>query len=623
MKEINGFEIDEYNIHRIPNGATTSTCPECSESRKKKKDKCASVFWDTGLLQCNHCGERIQMHTYKKKEDNTKKVYVKPVKKDKAVLSDLAIDWFSSERHISKQTLIDLKVTEGIKWMPKAKANINTIEFNYYLFGELINTKSRGKNKDFKFEKDCELIMYNLDSIIGKDEAVLVEGEPDALSYHDCGVKNVASVPNGFTLPKADGSSSVQTAYLDDYYGVFEPIKKIYLAFDNDVAGIEGQKEFIRRLGAEKCYIVDFKDCKDANDYKIKYGGEALKQTLVDAKIVPLEGIMNISDVNDELEDFWINGAKKGMTIDIPEIDNIYSIVKKQHTLLVSAPGSGKSDLIDHIVCKMAVKYNEKIGICSTENKPEIFHYDKLVKKINGMRPTADNLKSKQVLECKEFIDENFYHVDIKGRYFLEDVLAKFSELNKRKNVKIFILDPYNKISLKNFSKSDITAYTAEYHQQIDAFDQLHDSHTFLVAHPVKLANKEGSTKTFVMPDSYKVKGGGEHFDMSYNMLGMVRDYEHNMVNIQTLKVKFQHLGVSGQDVWLGWNINNGRYTSTNNDWRPEDECEPDVTWDNSSWLKPEEKNISKLNEELKEFDFSKVRQEDDDLFFEEGEAPF
>jgi hypothetical protein len=31
-------------------------------------------------------------------------------------------------------------------------------------------------------------------------------------------------------------------------------------------------KELIRRFGAEKCKIIDFGDCKDANDYLIKYG---------------------------------------------------------------------------------------------------------------------------------------------------------------------------------------------------------------------------------------------------------------------------------------------------------------------------------------------------------------
>ena len=67
--ELNGFEIESYNVHKIKEGSKTSVCPECSHTRKpqNQKQKCLSVFWDTGLGQCNHCSATIQLHTYKKR----------------------------------------------------------------------------------------------------------------------------------------------------------------------------------------------------------------------------------------------------------------------------------------------------------------------------------------------------------------------------------------------------------------------------------------------------------------------------------------------------------------------------------------------------------------------------
>lgn len=583
MSEINGFDIDQYNVHGIKDRAKTSVCPNCSGSRKKKNDKCMSVFWDTGLGQCNHCGDSVQLHTYKKKESN--RVYMRPTIKRKSSYSEDVKTWFKEQRSISEQTLIDCKVTEGNRWMPKAGKSIAVIEFNYYLFGELINVKSRGKNKDFIFEKDCELIMYGLDDVVGKNECVLVEGEPDKLAYYEAGVKNCASVPNGFTLPRPDGTSSINLNYLDDYTGVFDNIEKIYLAFDNDAAGNEGTKEFIRRLGAEKCHLVDFKDCKDANDYLKKYGKDELSKTLLDAKIVPLEDVKTINNVQDELEDFWINGAPRGKTVDLDGFDDSASFVMKQHTLVVAAPGSGKSDFVDHLVSRMAVKYGDKVGMCSTENKPVHFHYDKLFRKVFGNRPNAGNIRSAEVTECREFINEHFFVVDRDGRNYLEDVLSKFAELVKRKGCRWFVIDPYNKISLKNFSKSDLNAYTAEYHQLLDAFEQKYDCHIFLIAHPVKLPYIEGSTKTYIMPSAYNIKGGGEHFDMSYNIIGIVRDHERDVVNIRTLKWKFQHLGVTGQDFYFGWNINNGRYTTLPSTFDALTDEKPNVEWKNNNWL--------------------------------------
>ena len=163
-------------------------------------------------------------------------------------------------------------------------------------------------------------------------------------------------------------------------------------------------------------------------------------------------------------------------------------------------------------------------------------------------------------------------------------VLAKFAELVKRKGCRWFVIDPFNKVTLKNF-KGDVNAYTAEYHQQLDAFETKYDCHIFLVVHPVKLPNKEGSQKTYLMPNAYHIKGGGEHFDMSYNIIGLVRDHELNMVKISTLKWKFQHLGSSGCDSWFGWNINNGRYTAPQGYYDGTETEQADINWTNNNWL--------------------------------------
>lgn len=581
--QLNGFEIETYNVHGIPSKAKTSTCPKCSHTRQKNpKQKCLSVFWDTGLGKCNHCGAVIQLHTYKKK--NQTKEYKKPVVKPKSDLSKHLVDWFGN-RGISEQTLIDLKISQSKKWMPKAGKEIEVMEFNYFFMGELINIKSRGKGKDFMFESGCELIMYNLDAIVHEDTCVIVEGEPDALAFHESGVKNVCSVPNGFTLPREDGTSTISTSYLDDYYEFFENKEKVYLAFDNDAAGIEGQKEFIRRLGAEKCFIVDFKDCKDANDYLIKYGKESLANTIATAKQVPLEGVVRINDIKNELIDFWINGAPRGFTIDLPGFDEVASFIFKQYTLLAAAPGSGKSDFIDHICARLSIKYGFKTAVCSTENKPIKLHYDKIFKKIWGKRPSENQVSSNEVNQAINFIQDHYFHVDQEGRFYLDDILMKFAELVKRKGVRIFVLDPFNKIKLKDVDRNNVNAYTEEYHARLDEFCTKYDCHIFLVLHPNKLQTKEGSTKTYIMPTAYNIKGGGEHFDMSYNIIGMVRDYERSVVQIRTLKWKFQHLGTAGVDNWYGWDINNGRYTEIDGHFDETTLEQPDFNWCRKNWL--------------------------------------
>ena len=64
--EINGFEVDEFNIYNIDTKHNVSTCPKCSHTRKKKTQKCLMLDWERGLGTCQHCGEVVQLHTYKK-----------------------------------------------------------------------------------------------------------------------------------------------------------------------------------------------------------------------------------------------------------------------------------------------------------------------------------------------------------------------------------------------------------------------------------------------------------------------------------------------------------------------------------------------------------------------------
>jgi len=341
--ELNGFTVEEYNVHKIKEGSKTSTCPVCSEGRKKKADKCMSVFWDTGLGQCNHCGETTQLHTFKKKE--SVKVYVKP--KEKQVLSPYSVpflEYMLSVRSINESTLKRFKITEQAEYMPQVKGERNCICFNYYLNNELTNVKYRDGQKNFKLYKGAEKIFYNIDQIRTTKECIIVEGEFDALSYGEAGVNNVVSVPNGFT---AQGNVNID--YLDDYYDYFGNKEKIYLALDNDEAGLNGQKELIRRLGAEKCYIVNFKDCKDSNEYLIKYGVAKLRETLTDAKPVPLEHIETLNDFETELDDFFINGCPKGYESGIRDLDNIYTIEDGQYCVVTGTPQSGKSEVVDAI----------------------------------------------------------------------------------------------------------------------------------------------------------------------------------------------------------------------------------------------------------------------------------
>lgn len=401
MKEIAGFEIEDYNVFKFKDGVKKEVCPICTPNRKpenqKKKD--LELYWNTGLGFCHHCHERIQLHTYKKKVDI--KVYVKPKFKPSEVSSKV-VKWFEG-RGISKQTLVSTKVTEGLEWMPQTQKKENTIKFNYFLNGELINTKFRDGKKHFKLCKDAEKIFYNLDSIRTEEECVIVEGEIDALSFIEAGVYNVVSVPNGF-----NAQGSVNLDYLDGYLDFFDNKTKIYLALDNDEAGVNGKEEFIRRLGAERCYIVDFGDFKDANDYLQGNTKDDLKGLLNEAELIPMDNIVVLENLTEELDDFWLNGFERGMTMDLPDFDKHFSLALKQYTLITGTPQcfTKNQEIVTKSGSKKISKLNKGDLVLSYNEDEDKNEYREVVNTMVN-KNTPDKIykitmKDGSVIECTE-----------------------------------------------------------------------------------------------------------------------------------------------------------------------------------------------------------------------------
>jgi twinkle protein len=547
--EINGFVIDEFNSHKLDEGSKQGICPVCSPDRKPKnqKAKCASYDWDRGLGTCHNCNTSFQLHTYKRK-GNAEKVYIKPA--PVAIHEEPGMqveDWFKT-RGISKKTLNDLRVTEGLEWMPQTQKEGNVIKFNYFMGGELINVKYRDARKNFKLYKGAEKVFYNIDSVVGFDYCVIVEGEMDVLALHEAGVTNAISVPNGATL------NTNNLDYLDSCIDYFEDKSKIILACDSDEAGQALQSELIRRLGSEVCYITTFEDCKDANEYLLKYGKERLTSRITGAKPVPLENVTTFRDVEDEVTDFVRNGFKPGFQIGLQNFDDIFSTYTGQFITVTGIPSSGKSDFVDQMVVGYNANYGWKTAFASPENQPTYLHAHKLMRKTWQGMPTKEDIGSDRWNQIADHCNSNYFHIDME-RYTLDSVLKKGAELVKRKGIKCLVIDPFNKVRDVGGS-DDVNRYTMEYLQKIEIFAKKYDVLVFIVAHPTKMyKNQQGEIEE---PTMYSIKGGGEWYDASYHGILVHRNYKDNTVKAKVLKVKFQNLGTNQAEAHFKWDPKSG-----------------------------------------------------------------
>ena len=478
-------------------------------------------------------------------------MYVKPdVIVKQSNLSEKVLDFFKG-RSISQNTVEKLKISEGPAYMVQLGKKVNAIQFNYFINEEIINIKYRGPGKTFQLFKGAEKVFYNINSIVGHSECVIVEGELDVCALVESGVSNVISVPNGATLQR------LNLDYLDNCIDYFGDKSRIILAVDQDEAGENLKNEFIRRFGAEVCATVDWKDCKDANDYLIKYGRDATKLAIAQAADVPLDNVVTVNDIEDELNEFITEGFKPGYQIGLPNFDSVFSTYTGQFITVTGIPSSGKSDWVDQMAIGYNLNYGWKSAFASPENKPTFLHAHKLIRKYWKGMPDKADLGSEKWNQVKNHVNENHFFIEME-RYDLDSVLAKGAELVKRKGIRLLVIDPFNKVKMKTKREMSIPDYTMEYLQKIEIFAKKYDVLVMIVAHPTKMY-KDANGK-IEEPTMYNIKGGGEWYDASYHGLLVHRDYAAKTVKVKVLKVKFQNLGQNGEEAHFTWDYKSGLY---------------------------------------------------------------
>ena len=558
LKVINLADKKEYIIDVQKNGENKMVCPECSESRQKKTDKCFSFNLSKGAGRCNHCN--IVLIENKPLEAKFVKIdYKRPIIKKVSSYTDNCLKFFNS-RLISEKTLLECKVTEGNEWMPKSNAIIPTIQFNYFRNGEIINVKSRGKNKDFKLYKDAELIFYNLDATIDNETIIIVEGEMDCLALYECGFKNVISVPNGAGLGK------INFDYLDNCIDSFSESTKFILALDNDKAGLNLQNEIARRLGFENCTKVLFKDCKDANECLIKYGIKITIDCFKDAKEFPIVGVFTASDIERDIYDYYNNGLPSGCGIGMAEMDMHLKFQEGYLTTITGIPGHGKSEFLDFLLCRLNISHGWKTALYSPENHPLELHFSKFAEKIIGKPFEGNNkLSPLDLNQMIEYHANNFFFINPDKDFSLDNILDSVRQLVRKKGVKAFVIDAWNKLD-HQYTVNE-TKYISEQLDKITRFCELNKVHCFLVAHPTKIRKDEKGN--YEVPNLYSISGSANFYNKTANGITVYRNFETNLTEIYIQKVKFKHWGETGC-IHLCWNRQNGRYyegLANNDNW--------------------------------------------------------
>ncbi len=544
--------FEDFGIYGIQSGYVgeqRTTCPKCSSTRQSshKNIKCLSVNADKGTWFCHHCGHSGGLF----EKQNFRRFEPKPVKTNALSPTEKVYQWFES-RKISKEVVDRNKITIEKVFLSQLEKEDTCICFNYFLGDMLVNIKYRNPQKVFQQVKSGSKVFYKLNDLENQTEAIITEGEVDALSFEVAGLINAVSVPDGGINPEV---RQIQTKldYLDNCSEYFKNMHRIYLATDSDAPGIRLREELARRLGKTRCWIVRYpKDCKDANEVLVKYGKAKLKECIEKSELYPIEGIHYANDRRDELKDLYDNGFPNGAKTGYSNLDELITFFGSQLTIVTGIPSHGKSNFMDQLMLNLAINHNWSWGIFSPENATIEIHLLRLCEILVGkpfLKDYNGRMSFDEMEGARDFINEHTYFIlPDNEEYRLERILEAASGLVLKHGIKGLILDPWNTLEHQYGNDSE-TIYTGKVLNQLKYFARIHDIHLILVAHPRKMARKKDS-KLFEVPTLYDISGSANWFNIADNGMVVYRQFSEDFTEsypiVYIQKVKHKFIGKTG-----------------------------------------------------------------------------
>ena len=181
------------------------------------------------------------------------------------------------------------------------------------------------------------------------------------------------------------------------------------------------------------------------------HGAEELDKITANPVPYPVSGLYDVSHFYEEVDDIYEKGIGSGVSTGYDEVDELYTIVEGQLTVVTGHPSSGKSEFVDQIMVNIARDKGWKFGICSFENEPRI-HIAKLISKYVG-KPFFDGITPRVTKEDLDHWEEVcarsfFFLYQADGSLStLDSIIERMKVAVMRHGIRGVVIDPYNYIS--------------------------------------------------------------------------------------------------------------------------------------------------------------------------------
>ena len=283
----------------------------------------------------------------------------------------------------------------------------------------------------------------------------------------------------------------------------------------------------------------------------------------LDAQEAKKPKLLSLASIGNRVQALYDRGLPPGDRTGWPSVDQHYTVLPGQFTLITGWPGSGKSEWLDAMLINLC-KQGWKIAMFSPENQPVELHLTKLLEKVVGKPfgkgPTERMTKAEADAGLKQ-LDQWFGFIEppTEDALTAQEVIEAAAPFLLKSAKRGLVIDPWNELEHWRPSNLSETEYISKTLSYIRNWARKTGVHVWIVAHPQKMRRENGELP---VPKPDMVSGSQHWWNKADNAIAVWRDLskpDSREVQIHVHKIRFKHVGRPGL-VTLDYDRPTGRY---------------------------------------------------------------
>lgn len=289
--------------------------------------------------------------------------------------------------------------------------------------------------------------------------------------------------------------------------------------------------------------------------------------------------IKSISDISQTVETLRNKGVQRGQDTGFKCLDELYSVKRGTHTIVLGSPTHGKSEFIFEILMNRANRGEKAIILSPETGNAEEITMELIHKylRMSAYKSNPNSCSDQQYYQALNWVDDHFAIADDEEKsYSFVELTDAISKYEKERNVKFdnVMAEPWNELNHKlalndNSGRQDLAI--EEELTFLRRYCKNENKHAFLSFHPAYqtlVTDKSSKISYYEMPRAREAAGGQATLRKSFSWINIWRPpaglmnvhgqpYKENELIVQVEKSKPKGVGKKGEcTLFFDWKQN-------------------------------------------------------------------